>query len=443
MEKKTVVVLGAGFAGVAVFQELRRLFTAEECEIVVIDENNFSLYTPMLTEAAGGEVDAADIVAPIRALTGVDVRYEQAKVQAIDVEHGLVTVIMGNEEAGIPRDSKEILYDHLVVCVGSITNFHHIPGLKDHALRAKTVSDAIEIRNRSLAVVERAGEEKDPEKRKALLTFVVGGGGFSGIETIAAVNGMVRERVTKGNGGVREQEIAMKVVQPGGRILPEISESLASYTQQELNARGIEVMLDTEVIGAGEDWVEVKGKHDEKGHKIPARTLIWAGGVTPSPVIDTAKLKRGKHGGIVVDSTCAVSGHTNIWSLGDCAEIPIPGKNGKTYAPTAQNASREGKLVAHNIHAALTGGQAEPFVYKPIGELAIIGKRTGVAEIYGFRFKGVVAWILWRAVYLAKLPRMAQRLKVVLDWSLDAIFGHEIAEVPGRRGETMSTERSA
>ncbi len=429
-----VLILGAGFAGIGVVQELLRLFQQDELEITVVDQHNFSLFTPMLTEAAGGAVDPDGIVVPIRDLAGPRVTFEQGKVDAIDTMKKTVTLVIPGDHLGIGDAHRTLEYDHLIIALGSVTNYHHISGLVEHSVSAKSAGDAITIRNRALALLERANEETDTTTRQQLLTIVVGGGGFSGVETMAAVNGMVRD-LAHLHPNIHSGDIRTIIVQPGDRLLPEINDRLAGYAQHELQKRGVEVMLKTDVSGAGENWVEVKPTNGGDTRRIATHLLIWAGGVTPSPVIDSAGLQLGKHHGIIVDATCAVSGHPGVWALGDCAEIPNPGKD-KTYAPTAQNATREGKRVALNIHAVLHGGQPQPFVYRPIGELAIVGKRSGVASVFGMQFKGVIAWAMWRAIYLAKLPGTAQRVRVALNWTIDALFGRDIAELAG--GEDTS-----
>jgi NADH dehydrogenase len=424
-----ILVLGAGFAGMSVAQELVALRTEKDAyDIVLVDQNNFSLFTPMLTEVAGGEVDPEDIAVAVRTLSP-SIVFEQGRVEKIDAGKKAVTVTIGDEAQGVPQVQRTLQADHLVVALGSITNFHHIPGLKEHSLTIKTVEEAEVIRNRALALLERADEEPDGTTRQALLTFVVGGGGFSGVETMAALNDLVRGerwRYPRLDPG----DIRIVLVHPGSRLLPEIDGSLAAYAQLKLEQRGVEVMLDTEVTGAGADYVEVKPSHAQKAQRLPAHTLVWAGGVKPSPAVESAGLKLGHHHGILVDTCCRVPDHPGIWALGDCAEVPQPGGS-KTYAPTAQNATREGKQVARNILAAIRGEQPQPFVYRPIGELAIVGRRSGVASLYGMHFSGLIAWIMWRAVYLAKLPRLTKHLRVGMDWLLDALAGREIAALPG------------
>lgn len=399
--------------------------------MTLVDQNNFFLFTPMLTEVAGGEIDGSDIVAAIPSLSP-RISFEQGRVVAIDAAHRRVTIAIGDTMSGIPHVQRVLAADHLVIALGSVTNFHHIGGLEHHALTIKSVHEAEAIRERAIMLLERADEEPDRDLRRELLTFVVGGGGFSGVETMAALNDMVRDLVHWFR-RVDPTDIRTIIVQPGSRLLPEISLGLASYAQRELQRRGVEVALNTLVTGAGPDYVEIKAQGGGASRRISTRTVIWAGGVKPSPAIDSSGLELGPHGGIVVDRCCRVPGYPGVWALGDCAEVPQSdgSRDDNSYAPTAQNASREGAQVARNIVAVERGEQLRPFDYHPIGELAVVGRRAAVASIYGFQFSGMAAWAMWRTIYLVKLPRWPQRVRVGIDWFLDLLTGREIATVPG------------
>jgi len=418
----------------AVAQHLSSLLPeSEACDIVVVDQNNFSLFTPMLTEVVGGDVSPDDIVAAIRSLTP-RVTFEQGRVTAIDAAAKTVTITVGDKARNIPQVERTVQADHLVIALGSVNNFHSISGLPQHSLTVKSVQEADEIRNRAITLLERADEEPDQEKRRALLTFVVGGAGFSGVETMAALNDLLRDLVSE-YASVSPGDIHMILVHPGKRILPELDSGLAGYAGRKLEDRGVEIRLSTEVTGASADYVEVKDSGSGKTERIDAYTCVWTGGVKPNPVIDSAGLQLGKHHGIVVDGCCRVQGHSDVWALGDCAEVPKPDGKG-TYAPTAQNAIREGAQVARNIVARLKGGSPEPFVYHPIGELAIVGRRSGVASVYGLHFSGIVAWAMWRAIYLAKLPTLSQRVRIASHWLMDLAFGRTTVVSTGGPGTT-------
>lgn len=427
-----IVILGGGFAGVGAARELARLLDKKEAgRITLVDRHNYQLFTPMLTEVAGGQIEPGHTVSSIRRLSP-RVDFVQGRVDHIAVEGRRVTVTTGDPEEGLPGAQRVLEADQLVIALGSVTNFHHLPGIQEHALTIKSVADAAAIRNRALALLEVASAEPDWARRRAMLTFVVGGGGFSGVETMAALNDLVRDVATR-YPGLRDNPIRTVLIHPGERLLPELGARLSRYAQRHLEQRGVEVLLGTKIAGAGPDYVELEGDR-----RIDAHLLVWAAGVMPSPVIGALDCPRGKHGGIAVEPTMAMSGRPGVWALGDCAEVPRPGGKGG-YAPTAQNASREGPHVARNIVATMRGERPKPFVYTPIGELAIVGRRTGVASLYGHQFSGPLAWAMWRLIYLVKVPLLGKRVRIGLDWLLDLAFGREIVALPiGRSADAAA-----
>jgi len=405
-----------------VAHELSKLLPAEnDPAIALMDRNNFLLFTPMLTEVAGGELDARHIVAAPHRLSG-RIRFEQAAIEHIDLSSKSVTFRPQPDGDG----TKTLTADQLVIALGSVSNYHHIDGLEQHSLGIKSISDAVAIRNRVLGCLQRASIETDPVMRRQLLTFVVGGGGYTGVETMAAINDLARTTAS-GYANVKPDDITTIIVEPGDRILAEISPDLARYARQKLEERGIKILLKTKIVSATENEVRV-----DPGSPLQCRTLIWAGGVKPNPLVDQLTCNKGHHGGIAVSPSCAVPGFPGVWALGDCAEVPQPTSKG-SYAPTAQNATREGELVAQNIVSVLRGGKPQPFTFQPIGELALVGRHSGVAKLYGRHFSGLLAWAMWRAIYLSKMPGVAKRSRIALDWILDAIFGRETAAVPPER----------
>lgn len=411
---KRFLILGGGFAGAAVAGELARLLPdTDNGEICLIDQDNYLLFTPMLTEAAGGELETRHIVSPLRVMEP-RVRFIQGSVTSINVGSKTVEVETGSPELNPGKQT--FTADHLVLALGSVTNFHGTPGAAEHSISMKSLADARYAFNRVSACLESAALEEDEAKRKALLTFVVAGGGFTGVETMAAINDLVRDHAAKftGKGAGMVRTV---IVQPGSRLLPELSEELATYATQKLQGRGVEVMLNTSITAASAESVTLKS-----GETIPARTFIWAAGVTPNPLLESLPAKKGKHHGLLVEGSCQVKDYEGLWALGDCAEIPDPATGG-TYAPTAQNATREGKLVAENIVSYLRGEPTKPFLFKPLGELALVGRHSGVARVYGMNFSGLLAWAMWRAVYLAKMPSLGQQGRILGDWLLDAVFG--------------------
>ena len=420
--KQKIVIIGAGFAGVNVARELASLLPAEsDGQITLVDQNNYLLFTPMLTEVAGGELDARHILAPLRQVSP-RINFEQGRVHEIDLPNKAVVLDSINRDGA----RRTLTADHLVIALGSVPNFHGIPGVSENSLGLKSIGDAAVIRNRILQALEDANVEKDSSVRKRILTFVVGGGGYTGVEIMAAINDLVRTSL-QNYPKISSADIRTLLVEPGERLMPELSADLAAFGQKKLEERGVEVRLRTKITNAAAGSVEL-----ENSERIPTRMLVWAGGIKPNPLIEKLDCERGKQGGIVVDEFCAVPGRPGVWALGDCAEVPQRDSKG-TYAPTAQNATRQGAIVAHNIVALLRGQHPEPFRYTPLGELALVGRHSGVARIYGHHFSGFLAWAMWRAVYLSKMPGMAQRSRIVLDWVLDFIFGRNIAELPLER----------
>lgn len=422
--KQRVLILGAGFAGTSAAQELSRLLPEDRCEITLIDQNNSILFTPMLTEVAGGQVDPRDIVSPLRRLSP-HIRFEQARIESVDLEAKTVSIMLGTSDTDLPQTRQTLEADHILIALGSTTNFHHMEDLSKHALTVKSLADAAEINNRVLALLERADAESDEATRRAILTIVVAGGGFSGVETMAAVNDFIRGAV-RSYPNVKESEIRTILVHPGKRLLSEIGESLAHYAKEKLEARGVRVILEKEIAGADSGTVQVKD-----GEAIPCHTLIWTAGVSPNPLVEKMDCPKGKHHGISVDSACRAKDRPGVWAVGDCADVPTPG-GGDTYAPTAQNATREGTLAARNMVMDMMGQEPKPFTYRPIGEMALVGRHSGVASLYGYQFSGLMAWLMWRAVYLAKMPGASKRVRIGLDWLLDLFLGRDISELPSR-----------
>ena len=269
-------------------------------------------------------------------------------------------------------------------------------------------------------MLEGASVEPDPERRKRMLTFVVAGGGFAGVETVGAINDLARQSLQH-YGRIDPREVRVVLIHGGPVILPELGEALGLYAQEKLRKRQAEIKLKTKVIAYADGAV-----HCDDGEAVHADMLLWAGGVSPSPILKNTpfELERGR---VVVDSTLEVPGFRGVWAVGDCAAI-IDQTSKHPYPPTAQHAVREGQRAAKNIYSRLKGEQPTPFVYKAPGQLASIGRRAGVARIFGLHFSGVVGWVLWRTVYLMKLPRLEKKIRVGLQWARELVIERDIAQ---------------
>jgi NADH dehydrogenase len=426
MKKTSIVILGGGFAGLSAAMYLdKTLARRADAEVTLINRENFILFTPMLHEVASGDLYPGDIVNPIRRILH-HVKFVQAEVQAIDLSARRVRCL-----GGVARLELEFEFDHLLLALGSETNFFDLPGVSEWAVTMKSMFDAAMLRNRVLALLEEATLQSDSSARRRLLTFVTAGGGFAGAETIGAINDFVRE-IVRYYPDLSEELVRVVVVHPGDFLLPELGEELGNYAERKLRERQVEVIKGVRVASYDGSLVTMTD-----GRSIPASTLIWTAGVKPSPVIAPLPGQK-ERGRLLVNEFLGVPGVTGLWAAGDCAAVP-DSKTGRFHPPTAQHGLREGLVVAKNIEAAILGRPLKPFIFTTLGQLATIGRRTGVAMVFGIKFSGFVAWVLWRTVYLMKLPRLPKKLRVMVGWALDLLFARDIEQMLTLRDvETLS-----
>src|SRR3989454_6690373 len=415
--RKRIVILGGGFGGVYAAIHLEKLLARQSAvEICLISRDNFFLFTPMLHEIAASDLEITNIINPLRKLLH-KVEVLVGDVNEIDLPNKRVII-----SRGYRNHPQQVDYDHLVLALGSITNFYNLPGFSELALAMKSLPDAIRLRARVLRHLEEANSECNLSVRQALLTFVVAGGGFAGVETVAALNDFVRHALPF-YPNLCEEMLRVMLVHSSPVILPELGESLGRYAQKVLARRGVEVRLNTRVKSMTENSVFLVD-----GVAIPSRTLVWTAGTAPNSLI--LSLPCGKERGrIRVNEFLRVPDWPDVWAVGDCAFVPDIRNQGKPHPPTAQHAIREGKVVAQNIAATLLGHRLKPFSFRTIGLLASIGRRTGVARIFGFNFSGFFAWWLWRTVYLSKLPGLDKKIRVAFDWTLDLLFPKDVCAV--------------
>lgn len=416
-----IVVLGGGFGGIYAVMELERLLGRDRnVEITLVNQDNFFVFTPMLHEVAASDLDLTHIVNPIRKLLR-RAAFFHGEALAIDLQAKTVEVSHGVEG----RHPHRLEYDHLVLALGAVTNFFGTPGLAEHAFTMKTLGDAIALRNRIIDSLEEGDFECCPNVRRRMMTFVVAGGGFAGVETVAALHDFMLEALPHYPHLTRD-DVRVVLVHPGAVILPELSEKLGRYAQRKLAARGIELHLETKVQGFSAAGVTLSD-----GTLIPTANLVWTAGTAPNPLLAPLSCNK-ERGRIVVDEFLRVPDWPGVWALGDCACVPDRATGG-VFPPTAQHASRQGKVLARNIAAAVRGGRPRPFAFRTLGQLAAIGRRTGVANILGINFSGFIAWWLWRTIYLLKLPRFERKLRVALDWTLDLLFTKDLVQCPTTR----------
>jgi NADH dehydrogenase len=425
--------LGAGFGGLEAARRLdRRLPADSDVEVLLVSRENFFSFTPMLHEVAASDVDLTHVVNPVRKLLS-RVRFFVGDVEMVDLERRYVRVVHGS---GRDRHHHDLDFHQLVFALGSTTNFYGLPGLAENALPMKSLGDAIALRNRVIACLEEADTECSARvgRRAALATFVVAGGGFAGVETLAAIHDFARQALVF-YPNLRPSDLRMVLIHSGNEILPELDSRLGRYAREKLLDRGIEIHLGTRVKSVAEDVVFLSDDTE-----IETRTLVWTAGTTPHVLLSTLPCRR-EAGRLAVNGQLEVEASPGVWALGDCAWIPDP--EGRPYPPTAQHAIRQGRLLADNIVAQLQGRPKRPFVFRTVGQLASLGRRTGVAQIFGLRFSGFFAWWLWRTIYLAKLPGIEKRLRVLIDWTLDLIFSKDLVQYATGRSPVMSVKGEA
>ena len=429
VERTRILILGGGFAGLTVAMELeKKLARNRDVEVTLVNRDNFFLFTPMLHEVAASDLDVTTIVNPVRKVLR-HVHFFVGQVEKIDLEQKSVIV-----SHGFDRHQHALSFDFLVVGMGSVTNFHGIPGLEQRALTMKTLGDAIRLRNHIIAHLEEA-ESDCCMVKETLLTFVVAGGGFAGVETVAAINDFAR-RALRSYPRLSEQMLRFVLVHHGPAILPELEDKLSKYAQKKLAGRRVEIHLNTTVEGFSNMAVKLAD-----GTTIPTNTLIWTAGTSPNPLLQSIPCAK-EHGRLLVTESLNLRDWPDVWALGDCAAVPER-RTGKFHPPTAQHALRQAKIVAHNVIAVVHGREKKAFNFSTIAQLAAIGQRTGVANILGVNFSGFVAWWLWRTIYLSKLPRFEKKLRVAFDWTLDLIFSKDLVQFLDIRVPMISDQRES
>lgn len=429
MKKTRIVIAGGGFAGLYAAMYLdKRLARRPDIEVTIIARENFILFTPMLHEVAAGDLAPGDIVNPLRRILR-HVKVIEADVQEVDLSGRKVRCVHG-----IDRGELEFEFDHLLLALGSETNFFDNAGIRDWAVTMKNLSDATLLRNRMVAFLEEATLEENAAARRQWLTFVIAGGGFAGAETAGAVNDFLRE-TAKFYPRVGDEEIRVVVIHPGDYLLPELGEELGRYAETKMRERIVEVIKGARVAGY-DGWVVTL----DNGLAIPAATLIWTAGVKPNAVVAALPCAKEK-GRILADQYLQVPGFTGLWAVGDCAAVPDGYETGIFFPPTAQHGMREAVVAAKNLERTILGRPLQPFRYRTMGMLASIGHHTGVASMFGFKFSGFIAWWMWRSVYLAKLPRLVKKLRVMIAWTLDLLFGRDIEQMITLRDVEELSER--
>lgn len=419
-DKRRVLILGGGFGGVTTAQRLRHHFKRDaSVEITLVNRDNFFVFVPLLASAASGSIETLHILNPIRRMIpGISFRAEE--ILNIDLQHQLVTTTspITGREVRLP-------YDHLVLGLGNTINLAALPGLAQHGKTMKSLGDALHLRNHVISMLEAADVETDLHIRQQLLTFVVAGAGYSGVETVGELNDLVHA-VSKNYPSLTKEGIKVILLHSRDRILPEMGEGLASFALTKLRKRGVDVRLNTRIAAATPHEAVLN-----TGERIPTRTLVVTVGAAINPVLTPLGLPREKDR-ILTDPFMTVRDMPGLWALGDNAAVPNAAANGEFSPPTAQYALRQAKRLADNLAAVLRGQpqRQQPFAFPGLGQLCLVGHRAGVAELPGgIKLSGFIAWLMWRNIYLMKLPGFERKVRVGLDWGLDLIFPRDLSYI--------------
>jgi NADH:quinone reductase (non-electrogenic) len=412
-----VVIAGGGFGGLYAARRLERALPRQSAQVTLVADANFLLYTPLLPGAAAGTLEPRHVVVPLREeLNYTDIRLGQVTGADPDARR-LDFVRPDGHEVSIE-------YDQLIVALGSVSRVLPIPGLAEHGMGLKTLSEAIALRNRALIHLEIAEELDTPEERAPWLSFVFVGAGYAGLEGIAEVQDYVADVIER-YPRCRLDGTRWTLVEAGERVMPEIHPALAEFAARELRGRGIDIRTSTTLESVTEDTATLS-----TGEEIPCRTLVWTAGVRPSPVIAKLGLPLDERGRIRTDEYLRVPGHEGVWAIGDAAAVPDPAAHGKRPSPpTAQHALRQGRLVGSNVAAALGHGHLKKFTYKTLGVFVDMGRHEAVAEILRIRIRGFPAWFAARTYHLGSMPGTTRRLRLTIDWTVGLFFGRGAPEL--------------
>ena len=394
------MILGGGFAGAYV---ARLLGTAGA---TIVSTENFMLYTPILPEAASGTLEPRHVVVPLRVMCP-HAELLLGRVTGLDGAARTVHVATETGETSVE-------YDRLVLALGAVTRMLPVPGLAEHALRFKTLEDAIRLRNHVLRRLELAAAG-DAERQ---LTFVFVGAGYAGVEALAELSDLVRDalRYYPGLHGVPQRWV---LVDAAPKILAEIPSRLGDYAARELTGRGVEIRTGTTLQS-----VDAQQAVLSTGERIPTATLVWTAGVTANPLLRELGLPLDERGRVIVDGTLRVEGRAELWSLGDCARVPNAATPGSFDPPTCQHALRQARRLAKNLQ-----GDVRPYRYRMLGQVATLGRYKGIADVLGLRLRGFPGWFVTRSYHLYQLPLLTRKLRVVTDWTVALVFRRDVVEL--------------
>ena len=421
--QKQIVIVGGGFAGITLAQQLERRLP-DNWRLTLISQENFITFNPLLPEVIGASILPGHAIAPHRQMLH---RSSVCMAQVTEIDYESRTIHYLGEGAGT------LPFDHVVLACGVNANLELVKGMAQHALPLKTLGDALFLRNRIISRLEQAELQPDVAARRWLTTFVIIGGGFSGVETAGELTDFLHAGL-RYYPRIRREDIRVVLLHGQKRLLPELSASLGEFAFRKMCMDGLDVKLEARAVRIDDRSVTLAS-----GEIIPSGTVICTIGTTPSSLVTESPLPK-ERGRVLTNADMSVPGFDNVWALGDCAAVPNA-LDGKVSPPTAQFADRQARLLARNIAGHLRGRATRPFSFKPVGQLATIGHNRAVAEMFGVRISGFVAWLLWRGVYLLKMPTLARKTRLFLEWNWAMFFPPDISHLGYRRTHRTSVRR--
>jgi NADH:ubiquinone reductase (H+-translocating) len=412
---RRVVILGGGFAGVQAAIELSRVANKNAFDVTLVADQNYFLFTPLLPQVASSTVDPRHIAQPIRDLRARrEFRFVRSEAQRVDVERKRV------------RTSEVTLdYDYLVVAPGSRADYFGIPGARENTFNFKSLEDAVVLREHVLDMCEHADHSTDAAERARMLTFVIVGGGYTGVELVTELYELLFDYVVKHYRGIAAQDLKLIVLEAGSEVLRGVHPKLALYSMKRLAKKGIEVRVNSPAVRCFEGGVELRG-----GEKIISDTVVWTAGVRATELVEALPGKHDRIGRCIVNQYLQLEGHPEVFLAGDAAAAATA-LDAPRVAPVA---IEQGEIAARNIDHIEGGGILEPYRFESRGMLVSLGMNYAVVDLGGIRFSGYFAWLFWNAVHLYKLVGLKKQVQVAVDWTLALLFPRDAMIVRRPRG---------
>jgi len=426
-----VVIVGGGFAGLDSAVGLDRILGwSEKLELTVIDRKNYFLFPPLLPSVSVGAIETRQVTYPFRRIfEATNIRFKKETVERIDLARNLIVskvdVAADGEGGALRIRHDETPFDYLVLAPGSTTQTFNTPGC-EHAFFMRELGDAIALRNHIIDCFETAARESDPELVRRMLRFVVIGAGPTGVEVASEVKDLIDKVLLPRYLEIDSTSIDVVLVDTGDRVLPGWNSAVADSAEQQLAHLGVRVLHQARVAEIGTDWLELKG-----GTRLEARTACWCAGVAAAPLLARTGLPLDRAGRVAVEADCRVPGHPNVFVLGDAATFP--GKDGRPLPPLGQVAFQQGAQAAKNLVRLLRGEATRPFRYLDFGQLVSVGHQFAAVRLLGVRLSGIVAWFVWRSLYLGKLVGFGNKIRVMLDWTLDLFVERSSSQIHATR----------